>query len=44
MQTQRIAHALWNRGQRVMASALQSRISEVRRLRLAWSLWGWGGR
>jgi serine acetyltransferase len=29
LQTQRIAHALWNRGQRVMASALHSRISEV---------------
>jgi serine O-acetyltransferase len=29
LQTHRIAHALWNRGQRVMAVALQSRVSEV---------------
>ncbi|KAG2438001.1 hypothetical protein HXX76_005615 [Chlamydomonas incerta] len=29
IQTQRIAHALWNRKQKVMALALQSRISEV---------------
>ncbi|KAH9298256.1 hypothetical protein KI387_029938, partial [Taxus chinensis] len=28
-QSYRIAHALWNRGQRVLALALQSRISEV---------------
>ncbi|KAI8471242.1 MAG: trimeric LpxA-like protein [Monoraphidium minutum] len=29
LQTHRIAHALWTRGQRVMAVALQSRVSEV---------------
>uniref|UniRef100_A0A0D6R2Z2 serine O-acetyltransferase n=1 Tax=Araucaria cunninghamii TaxID=56994 RepID=A0A0D6R2Z2_ARACU len=29
LQSYRIAHALWNRGQRVLALALQSRISEV---------------
>ncbi|KIZ00881.1 serine O-acetyltransferase [Monoraphidium neglectum] len=29
LQTQRIAHALWNRGQQVMARLLHSRISEV---------------
>lgn len=29
IQTQRIAHALWMRGQKVMAVALQSRMSEV---------------
>lgn len=29
LQTHRIAHALWTRGQRVMAMALQSRVSEV---------------
>jgi serine O-acetyltransferase len=29
IQTHRIAHALWNRGQKVMAVALQSRMSEV---------------
>lgn len=29
IQAQRIANALWRRGQRVMALALQSRISEV---------------
>ncbi len=29
IQTHRIAHALWCRGQRVMAVALQSRMSEV---------------
>ena len=29
IQTHRIAHALWKRGQRVMAMALQSRMSEV---------------
>eukprot|EP00878_Enallax_costatus_P026007 GHUV01027876.1.p1 GENE.GHUV01027876.1~~GHUV01027876.1.p1 ORF type:complete len:266 (+),score=66.14 GHUV01027876.1:292-1089(+) len=31
IQTHRIAHALWKRGQKVMAVALQSRMSEVRR-------------
>lgn len=29
LQTHRCAHALWERGQRVMALALQSRMSEV---------------
>ncbi|XP_002963187.2 serine acetyltransferase 2 [Selaginella moellendorffii] len=29
LQSYRVAHALWNRGQRVLALALQSRISEV---------------
>jgi serine O-acetyltransferase len=29
IQTHRIAHALWCRGQKVMAVALQSRVSEV---------------
>lgn len=29
IQTHRIAHALWKRGQKVMALALQSRVSEV---------------
>jgi serine O-acetyltransferase len=29
IQTHRIAHALWSRGQKVMAVALQSRMSEV---------------
>eukprot|EP00798_Chlamydomonas_sp_ICE-L_P024816 gene24816-10466_t len=29
LQTQRVAHALWKRGQKVMALALQSRMSEV---------------
>ncbi|CAI5508431.1 unnamed protein product [Closterium sp. Naga37s-1] len=29
LQSYRIAHALWNRGQRILALALQSRISEV---------------
>jgi serine acetyltransferase len=37
IQTHRIAHALWVRGQKVMAVALQSRMSEVR---IAASLWG----
>jgi hypothetical protein len=29
LQTQRVAHALWTRGRRVLAVALQSRVSEV---------------
>ncbi len=29
IQTHRVAHTLWRRGQRVMAVALQSRMSEV---------------
>jgi serine O-acetyltransferase len=32
IQTHRIAHALWCRGQKVMAVALQSRVSEVGRI------------
>lgn len=32
LQSYRIAHALWNRGQQILALALQSRISEVRGL------------
>ncbi len=32
IQAYRIAHALWNRGQKILAVALQSRMSEVRRL------------
>eukprot|EP00882_Tetradesmus_deserticola_P010711 GHRQ01011312.1.p1 GENE.GHRQ01011312.1~~GHRQ01011312.1.p1 ORF type:complete len:254 (+),score=69.90 GHRQ01011312.1:682-1443(+) len=32
IQTHRIAHALWSRGQKFMAVALQSRVSEVRSL------------
>lgn len=29
LQSYRVAHALWNQGRRILASALQSRISEV---------------
>ncbi|XP_027178791.1 serine acetyltransferase 2 [Coffea eugenioides] len=29
LQTHRVAHALWNQGRKVLASALQSRVSEV---------------
>ena len=29
IQAYRIAHALWNRGQKILALAMQSRISEV---------------
>jgi Serine acetyltransferase, N-terminal len=41
IQTHRIAHALWARGQRVMAVALQSRMSEVWVLWLSRSRGGW---
>lgn len=43
IQTHRIAHALWARGQKVMAVALQSRMSEVRVMCVAGEGFGWIG-